>query len=102
MRDKRLHPRKFKMEQIFYVIYNYMSHKSEDYKISAVKYYLENRNVSMDDVCDIFKCAKTSLKRWIDKYHKSKSLTRNNKKSMSYKITKTHVKEAIKLLKKNE
>jgi len=29
-----------------------MKHKSVDYKISAVKYYI-NYNVSMDDVCEI-------------------------------------------------
>jgi hypothetical protein len=28
-------------------------HKSEDYKLSAVKYYLNNQ-VSLDDVCKIF------------------------------------------------
>jgi hypothetical protein len=28
-----------------------MSHKSEDYKIYAVKYYLKN-DVSVDEVCD--------------------------------------------------
>ena len=27
-------------------------HKSEDYKLSAVKYYLNN-NVSLDDVCEM-------------------------------------------------
>ena len=32
-----------------------MKHKTEDYKISAVKYYLETPN-SMDAVCDIFGC----------------------------------------------
>lgn len=79
-----------------------MVHKSEDYKISAVKYYLENKQVSMDDVCEIFKCSKTSLKRWIDNYEKNNNLQRNKQKYKSYKITKTHVKEAIKLLKKNE
>ncbi len=56
----------------------------------------------MDDVCEIFKCAKTSLKRWIDKYEEYQSLQRNNKQSLSYKITKTHVKDAIRLLKQNE
>ena len=35
-------------------------HKSEDYKLSAVKYYLNN-NVSLDDVCEIFDCPKQSL-----------------------------------------
>jgi hypothetical protein len=32
-------------------------HKSEDYKLSAVKYYLNNQ-VSLDDVCKIFDCPK--------------------------------------------
>lgn len=79
-----------------------MTHKSIDYKISAVEYYLNNKHVSMDAVCDIFQCAKTSLKRWIDKYLNNNSLQRNNRNPVSYKITKTHVKEAIKLLKINE
>ena len=42
-------------------------HKSEDYKISAVKYYLNN-DVSLDDVCEIFNCPKQSLYRWFKKY----------------------------------
>lgn len=41
-------------------------HKTEDYKLSAVNYYLTN-NVSMDNICKIFGCSKTSLKRWIEK-----------------------------------
>ena len=32
-----------------------LKHKSEDYKLSAVKYYLNN-NVSLDDVYEIFDC----------------------------------------------
>jgi hypothetical protein len=32
-----------------------MSHKSEDYKISAVNYYNKN-DFSMDEVCNIFNC----------------------------------------------
>ena len=47
------------MEQKFIIYLKYyMKHKTEDYKISAVKYYLKN-NVSMDDVCEIFECSKT-------------------------------------------
>ena len=37
-------------------------HKTEDYKISAVTYYLKN-DFNMDYVCDIFECKKTTLKR---------------------------------------
>ena len=42
-------------------------HKSEDYKISAVNYYLDN-DVSMDYVCNIFNCKKQSLSRWVQRY----------------------------------
>ena len=42
-------------------------HKSEDYKITAVKYYLEN-NTNYTKTCDIFKCSERSLKRWIERY----------------------------------
>ena len=53
-------------------------HKSEDFKISAVNYYLDN-DVSMDYVCNIFNCKKPSLSRWVQRY---------NRKPISYKITK--------------
>ncbi len=42
-------------------------HKSEDYKITAVKYYLEN-NTNYTKTCEIFKCSERSLKRWINRY----------------------------------
>ena len=38
-----------------------MKHKTEDYKISAVKYYINNE-ISMDEVCEIFECNKTLSK----------------------------------------
>jgi transposase-like protein len=70
--------------------------KSEDYKISAVNYYLDN-DVSMDYVCNIFNCKKQSLSRWVKKsirkvkknnyenyfeyaYNKSKSYKQKTKK----------------------
>ena len=40
-------------------------HKSEDYKLSAVKYYLNNE-VSLDDVCVIFDCPTQFLLSPID------------------------------------
>ena len=78
-----------------------MSHKSEDYKLSAVKYYINN-DVSMDDVCNIYGCSKPSLYRWINRYENENSIKRHNRKSKSYKITKEQVKYAINLLKQNE
>ena len=41
----------------FFLIYKY---KSKDYKLSAVKYYLNN-DISLDDICLIFDCLKQSL-----------------------------------------
>ena len=38
-----------------------MKHKTKDYNLSAVKYYLSN-NFSLDYVCSIFECKKSSLK----------------------------------------
>jgi transposase-like protein len=64
-----------------------MKHKTQDYKISAVKYYLQN-DVSLDEVCDIFVCKKSSLRRWIMKYKAYKHIERLNRSSKSYKITK--------------
>lgn len=57
-----------------------MKHKTEDYKVSAVKHYLNNK-LSMDKVCGIFECKKTSLKRWVNRYKIEKTI-----KDKIYKI----------------
>ena len=78
-------------------------HKTEDYKISAVKYYLNNdRGDGYKKTCKIFDCKKSTLQRWIQRYKTSKNITRRNRKSVSYKITKPQVKTALELLKQNE
>ena len=74
-------------------------HKSEDYKNSAVNYYLDN-DVSMDYVCNIFNCKKQSLSRWIQRYNNDKSIKRYNRKHISYKITKTTSRIRSKIIKK--
>lgn len=76
-------------------------HKSEDYKLSAVKYYLNN-DISLDDVCKIFDCPKQSLYRWVKRYNNENSIKRHSRKSLSYKINREHVKYMIKKLKENE
>jgi transposase-like protein len=78
-----------------------MTHKSEDYKISAVKYYLKNKD-NIRKTCKIFDCKKSTLHRWIKRYETSKNLTRRNRKPISYKITNPQVKTALELLKQNE
>ena len=51
-----------------------MTHKSEDYKISAVKYYLKNKD-NIRKTCKIFDCKKSTLQRWIQQYKTSKNIT---------------------------
>jgi transposase-like protein len=70
-----------------------MKHKSEDYKISAVEYYLVEDN-SQEEVCKIFKCSPRSLMRWINQYQ--------NRKPVAYKITKDQVNYALKEINKNK
>jgi len=78
-------------------------HKTEDYKISAVKYYLNNdKGDGYKKTCKIFDCKKSTLRDWIKRYKTSKNLIRRNRKSVSYKITKLQVKTALELLKQNE
>ena len=43
-------------------------HKSEDYKIYAVKYYLQKH--TQKETCDIFDCSPRSLMRWVERYNK--------------------------------
>ena len=76
-------------------------HKSEDYKITAVKYYLEN-DTNYTKTCEIFKCSERSLKRWIERYEELEEIKRLNRNPKSYKITKEQVKYAIQKLKENE
>ena len=78
-----------------------MKHKSDDYKTVTVKYYLNNNN-SMDEVCKIFKCKKSTLKDWVNKYKITKNLTRKNRNPISYKINKEQVKTAVNMIDKNE
>jgi transposase len=78
-----------------------MKHKSDDYKISAVKYYLKNKD-NIRKTCKIFDCSKTSLQRWIDRYKTTKNITRKNRKPISYKINKDQVKTAVNMIDKNE
>ena len=78
-----------------------MKNKTEDYKISAVKYYLKN-NDSFSKTCKVFDCKKSSLQRWVERYKETKNLTRRNRKSLSYKVKKEQVKTALDMLNKNE
>lgn len=56
-----------------FLIYYINKYKSDDYKLSAVKYYLKH-NDSMDKVCNIFDCKKSTLKGWVDRYKNTKNV----------------------------
>ena len=77
------------------------THKSEDFKISAVNYYLDS-NKTQEEVCDIFKCSVRSLMRWVERYENEDSIKRHNREPISYKVKKEYVKFALDEMKKNK
>lgn len=72
---------------------------SSDLKIKAIKYYYKINNYS--NVCKVFECSERSLKRWIERYEKNKSVERKSRKLGSYKIKKEHIKFIKDTLKNN-
>ena len=76
-------------------------HKSEDYKLSAVEYYLVSDS-TQEEVCEIFKCSVRSLLRWTEKYLDYGDIKRKNREPVAYKIKKEHVKFISNEIKKNK
>ena len=77
------------------------SHKSEDFKISAVEHYL-NSNKTQEEICDIFKCSVRSLMRWVERYNDEDSITRHNREPISFKVNKEHIKFILDDIKENK
>ena len=50
-------------------------YKSSGYKVSVVEFYLKH-NKTMREVCNTFKCSKSSLQRWIKRYNTNKRIRR--------------------------
>jgi transposase-like protein len=50
------------------------THKSSDYKLLAVKYYLSHFKNQVQ-TCKIFGCPERSLMRWVDKYKSTNNIT---------------------------
>ena len=75
-------------------------HHSEDYKISAVNYYLEHE-IDMRTTCTIFNCSYKSLYRWIKRYETQCNIRRKETKKKPYKITLEIEKYVLSLVKKN-
>jgi transposase len=78
-----------------------LTHKSNDYKLSAVKYYLSHSKNQVQ-TCKIFGCAERSLMRWVDKYKSTNHITWKKRDYTSYKITSSHISYIKQQLKKNK
>ena len=61
------------------------THKSSDYKITAVQYYLVE-DKTQEEVCKIFKCSPRSLMRWVEQYELEGDIKRRNRESVAYKL----------------
>ena len=75
-------------------------HKSEDFKLSAVKHYLKIKNQT--ETCRIFGCSERSLMRWIEKFKTIKSVKRKTRKYIAYKVKKEYVEFIKKEIRKNK
>ena len=67
-----------------------MHHKSNDYKLSAVNYYLVEDKLQ-EEVCKIFQCSRRSLMRWVQQYKNNGNVERQNRPPVAYKIKKEHI-----------
>ena len=77
------------------------THKSSDYKLSAVEYYLSHSKNQVQP-CKIFGCSERSLLRWVDKYKSTINITQKKRDYTSYKITNSHILFIKKQLKQNK
>jgi transposase-like protein len=65
-------------------------HNSQDYKLSAVKYYLKSKNAS--ETCRIFECSSLSLMRWVKKFQTSQSIEIKDRVNVAYKVKQKQIK----------
>jgi transposase len=77
------------------------SHKSNDYKLTAVQYYLVE-DKTQEEVCKIFKCTPRSLMRWVERYKKEGNVNKHYRKPIAYKVKKEYVKLLVDEINKNK
>jgi transposase len=77
------------------------SHKSTDYKLTAVNYYLVE-DTTQEDVCNIFKCSVRSLMRWVQQYKKEGNVDIHYRKPVAYKVKKEYVSYLLDEINKNK
>ena len=67
------------------------THKSNDYKLTAVQYYVVE-DKTQEEVCKIFKCTPRSLMRWVERYKNEGNVNIHYRKTVAYKVKKEYVK----------
>ena len=77
------------------------THKSNDYKLTAVQYYLVE-DKTQEEVCKIFKCTPRSLTRWVSQYKKEGNVNKHYRKPIAYKVKKEYVKLLVDEINKNK
>jgi transposase len=77
------------------------THKSNDYKLTAVQYYLVE-DKTQEEVCKIFKCTPRSLMRWVGQYKKEGNVNIHYRKPVAYKVKKEYVKLLVDEINKNK
>ena len=77
------------------------SHKSNDYKLTAVQYYLVE-DKTQEEVCKIFKCTPRSLMRWVERYKNEGNVNIHHRKPVAYKVKKEYVKLLVDEINKNK
>lgn len=65
-------------------------HKSNDYKQTAIEYYLFS-DESQEGTCKIFQCSPRSLMRWVEKYQSSGTTKRKQRHYKAYKVKQEYV-----------
>jgi transposase-like protein len=76
------------------------THKSNDYKLTAVQYYLVE-DKTQEEVCKIFKCTPRSLMRWVERYKNEGNINIHYRKPVAYKVKKEYVKFLVDEINKN-
>ena len=77
------------------------SHKSNDYKLTAVQYYLVE-DKTQEEVCKILKCIPRSLMRWVERYKNEGNVNIHYRKPVAYKVKKEYVKLLVDEINKNK
>ena|SRR5210317_1675100 len=77
------------------------THKSNDYKLTAVQYYLVE-DKTQEEVCKIFKCTPRSLMRWVERYKNEGNVNIHYRKPVAYKVKKEYVKLLVDEINKNK